>query len=253
MDQRYTIKAFIKHLEHYKGYPNLRVERWPDVENRRSPDIDAIAGPFAVEHTSIDSVPNQRRDDDWFSRVVKGLDQVIEGCVDCGFTITLKYDAIRKGVDWNCVRDDLKSWILDEAALLSHGSQDIILPTSGPVDPQIVMSIWKGQPRLIGFLRFEPCDNTLLTRTRSLLDKKVMKLKKYRKLGTTTILLVENDDIALMEEGVMLDAIREAYPSGLPCGLDEVWFADTSIPDKPRFLDFTTEIAIACHGPSPPR
>ena len=58
----------------------------------------------------------------------------------------------------------------------------------------------------------------------------------------TTILLIENDDIALMNEVKMLDAIRGAYPDGLPCGVDEIWFADTSIPKEPRFQNFTAEI-----------
>lgn len=250
MDEHEVINAFISHLEHHKGYPNLRVDRWPDVENRQSPEIDAIAGPFAIEHTSIDSVANQRRDDDWFSRVIDGLDRVITDCVDCGFTITLEYDAIRKGMDWNCIRDDLERWILDNAPLLSYGSFEIVLPTSAPVDKPIVMSIWKGRSRRIGFARFAPLDDTLRMRAKNMLDRKTMKLTKYRAPGTTTILLVENDDIALMDELKMLDAIREVCPDGFPRGVDEIWFADTSIPDEPRFRDFTTEIANVCPQPS---
>jgi len=55
------------------GYPGLCVEKWPERENRNSPDIDVIAGPFAIEHTSIDTLPNQRGKSDWFMRVVGGL------------------------------------------------------------------------------------------------------------------------------------------------------------------------------------
>ena len=80
-----------------------------------------------------------------------------------------------------------------------------------------------------------------------------MKLSKYQGPSATTILLVENDDIALMNELKMLDAIGEAHPDGLPQGVDEIWFADTSIPDKPQFHDFTTKIVNECHRPSPPQ
>jgi len=98
MDNRELIDAFTTHLGRQKGYPNLEVDRWPDEENRQSPEIDALAGPFAIEHTSIDALPDQRRADDWYSRIVAGLDREIASFVDCestGFTIALEFNAIR--------------------------------------------------------------------------------------------------------------------------------------------------------------
>ena len=254
MNEREVINTFTNHLGHQKGYPNLEVDRWPEDENRQSPEIDAIAGPFAIEHTSIDSIADQRRADDWYLRVVDGLNQEIADCVDCGstgFTIALEFDAIRTGMDWNRIRADLKRWIRENASCLNHGLHRITLPTSTPVDSPIVMTVRKDQSGCKGFLRIEPCDNSLATRVRKLLDRKAMKLMRYRTADTPTILLVENGDIALMDDWNMLAAIREAYPDGLPQGVDEIWFADTSIPAKPRFRDFTTEIVNDCHRASP--
>ena len=251
MDERDVLDAFVNHLGHQEGYPNLSVDRWPEDENRRSPEIDAIAGPFSIEHTSIDSIADQRWADDLYSRVVRGLDRVIADCVDCGFTITLEFNAITSGMDLNCIRADLETWIRTHAPNLSYGTHEIILPRSSPVEFPIVMCVWKGlTPSIVGFTRFDPCDDTLTTRTRSLLDRKAAKLMRYQTLATTTILLVENEDIALMNELKMLDAIREAYSDGLPQGVDQIWFADTSL-DEPRFLDFTTSIANDSCRPSP--
>lgn len=56
------------------------------------------------------------------------------------------------------------------------------------------------------------------------------------------MLLIENDDLALMNEFRMLEAIQEAYPEGLPDGVDEIWYADTSIPTEIEFYNFTKEI-----------
>ena len=56
-----VVDAFVSHLREL-GYPSLTVEWRPDEENRDSSDIDAIAGSFAIEHTSIDTLPDQRRD-----------------------------------------------------------------------------------------------------------------------------------------------------------------------------------------------
>ena len=78
-----------------------------------------------------------------------------------------------------------------------------------------------------------------------------MKLRKYQRPSCTNIMLLENDDIALMNEAKMLVALREAYPDQLPQGVDEIWFADTSVPDKSQFRDFTTRIVNDGHQPSP--
>ncbi len=91
-----------------RGHPGLRIDSWPDKENRESSEIDAISGAFAFEHTSVDTLPNQRQD----------------------------------------------------------------------------------------------------------------------------------ADIALMNDQKMLEAIRRAYPDGLPIGVDELWYADTAIPDDINFTDF---------------
>jgi len=66
-----------------------------------------------------------------------------------------------------------------------------------------------------------------------------VKLAGYQSTGKITVLLVESSDIALMSEGMMLDAIRQACPGGLPTGVDQLWYADTSIPDEIEFRDFT--------------
>ena len=240
MSEHDVINAFVRYLGYHKGYANLVVSRWPDRENRTIPEIDAIAGDFAIEHTSIDSVANQRQLDDWYLRVVGGLDQVMKDCIDCGMTVTLEFYAIGKGMDWNSIRADLRRWIIDKAPLLENGNHEIILPTSIPFETPIVMRVQKGPaPHIVGFARFEPEDDTLPARIEKILDGKATKLRKYEGPATTTILLVENNDIALMNEFKMLDAIREAYPGGLPQGVDEIWFADTSIPDKPKFYNFT--------------
>lgn len=45
-----------------------------------------------------------------------------------------------------------------------------------------------------------------------------------------------------MNEGKMVDSIRKAYPAGFPLEVDEIWYADTSIPSEIEFWDFTREL-----------
>ena len=58
--------------------------------------------------------------------------------------------------------------------------------------------------------------------------------------GYTTLLLVESEDIALMNESKMLAAVRKAFPDGLPIGVEHLWYVDTSIPREILFKDFTS-------------
>ena len=36
--------------------------------------------------------------------------------------------------------------------------------------------------------------------------------------------------------------VQQAYPDGLPDGIDEIWYADTSIADESRFVNFTFDL-----------
>ncbi len=239
MNDRKLVDAFVAHLRD-RGHPGLHVERRPDEDNRESSDIDATAGPFAIEHTSIDTLPNQRRDADWFTRVAGKLKEELGVLLPFRLNITLKYDAVRIGQDWAAVRSALKSWITNEAPRLSDGRSVIENAPGIPFRLHVVKSCDR-RPGAF-FARFQPDDDTLPLRVKVAFDRKAEKLAKYQAPGVTTILLVENDDIALMNDGMMLDAIQTAFPAGPPPGVDQVWYADTSIESDPEFRDFTPQL-----------
>jgi hypothetical protein len=47
--------------------------------DRRFSGTDAIAGCLVIEHTSIDTLPNQRRDSDWFMRAAGDDEEELRG------------------------------------------------------------------------------------------------------------------------------------------------------------------------------
>ena len=98
------------------------------------------------------------------------------------------------------------------------------------------------RPAGLFFGRFEPADDTLPDRIRVAVERKARKLAPYRATGLTTVLLVESSDIALMHDGKMLEAIRMAFPRGIPSSVDRVWYADTSIPEDIAFREFTQHL-----------
>lgn len=234
-----VIKEFVVHLRK-NGHSNLKVDRWPDNQNRHSSDIDAIADPFAIEHTSIDTLPHQRRNNDWFMQVIDGLEQKFSNKLSFSLQITLEYGAITTQQDWKAIRQALKNWIITDTPHLpdEHYVLDNIpgIPFKLHVNKEIDSSLG------VRFGRFAPNDNTLANRIKTQCDRKARKLAKYQGAGKTTILLIESYDIALMHPSIMLQGIRGAYPNRLPPGVDKIWYADTSIPDYIRFTDFTPDL-----------
>lgn len=235
-----VIEAFVAYLRD-RGHPGLRIDSWPDKKNHESPEIDAIGGAFAIEHTSVDTLPNQRRDADWFTRVVRGLETELSISPACRLRITLEYHAVSTGHDWLAIREALKVWITHAVPHLADGSHGIEDIPGVPFRLRVTKA--SDRPPGLFFARYEPVDDTLPTRIRLQFDRKAHKLAKYQSAGKTTVLLVENADIALMNEQKMLEEIRRAYPDGLPIGVDQLWYADTAIPDDIDFNDFTAMLS----------
>ena len=242
-----VIAAVIRRLQEH-GHPELTISCYPDKVNRSSTDIDAIAGRFAIEHTSIDTIRNQRLNNDWFGQVIGGLEQDFRGQFPFKLSITIPYDAITKGQDWTAIRTALKSWIRGKSPHLGYGKHNLHnipgIPFQLDVDKQ------RSQNPSLVFLRPKPQDDTLSCRIKKLFDRKAKKLKKYKDLGKTTVLLIESNDIALMgiQGWKILNAIREAYPLGLPIGIDEIWYVDTAelpeLPDMIGFKNFTPDLLM---------
>jgi hypothetical protein len=231
-----VIEAFVAFLR-AQGHPGLRVDSRPEQTNRKSPEIDAIAGTFAIEHTSVDTLLNQRRDADWFTQVVGGLEAELAISPACRVSITLEYHGVHPGQDWLAIRQALKIWITRAVPYLSDGRHVVEEIPGVPFRLHVAKA--SERPPGLSFTRYEPLDDTLSARIRRQFDRKAHKPAKYQGTGKTTVLLVENADLALMNDQKMLDAIRRAYPDGLPIGVDRLWYADTAIPDDIDFRDFT--------------
>lgn len=100
----------------------------------------------------------------------------------------------------------------------------------------------RNRPPGLFCVRFAPDNQNFPDRLSAQLARKAKKLIPYKETGLTTILLVEAGDIALMNEGIMLDGIQKAFSVGLIKGVDQVWYVDTSIPEDLLFHEFTQNI-----------
>ena len=180
-------------------------------------------------------------------RVTGGSEQTFTAKVDFHLEVIFEDEAIKKGQNWDSFPPALKKWVADNALDLCYGSHDLKPIANLPFRLQVLKS--KDRPRGIFFLRAAPTeDQSLAERIKDQLNKKVMKLEKYRG-DYTTILLIENSGFPLIIRPTILSAIREACPEGRPDGVDEIWFVD--IFNKAEFHDFTAEIVPVCNEPLP--
>ncbi len=214
------------------------IDCWPDEVNRKTKDIDALAGGgrFAIELTSLDSFPNQRKRTAQSRRVTEGLEAELSPAMQFRLVISIHVSAIQVGQNWSEARESVKAWVRTESALLPDGRHSEIqipgLPFLVKVDKR--GSPWK--PQLVFWwpgsdLEFQPDDDQV----RALLDGKASKVRRYSDGGKTTILPVESEDLQLMNPGFFCELVSRLFKGGRPSGVDQIWFADCSIPAELLF------------------
>ncbi len=221
------VKLFVEHLKESLNL-DIKIDSIPEESN--SSDIDAIAGPYAIEHTSIDTIKNQRRDNNWFSQSIEGLESYFKDKLDYRLWIQIEYDGIKKGQTWKKNRELIMRWIQNESHNLSYG-KNLVVQIEGLDFTLRVNKIPKEELGTgVVFVRvisedFDP-QNEIPYRLKLLIDTKLNKLGKYS--NHIKILLIENSDLALMNSQLMMDVINKAINECLPTEIDELWYADSS-------------------------
>ena len=193
---------------------------------------------FAIEHIRIDTLPDQTRRNDWFGQAIDGLEEELSPYLPFRLQITLQYDAVTANQDWRAINRALMNWIMGESVYLEDGQHDLENVPSIPFPLNVDKDSDYKFPGLV-FYRNQPNDNTLPNRIKTLCDEKARKLAEYQESGKTTVILIENNDIALMNRTMMQQEIQNAYPNGLPAGVDKIWFADKTGDSDITFEDFT--------------
>jgi len=131
------------------------------------------------------------------------------------------------------MKRSLREWITHSTSDLADGRATLQIPgIPFDVDIEKAGPTTGRRPGLI-FARGVPPEPDLAVRLRELIERKATKLGPHRDGGLTTVLIVESDDIALMSQSKLARAISDGFPCGLPDEIDELWYADTSVPMLP--------------------
>jgi len=216
---RAIVSRFIEHLRH-EGRADLKIDRWPEDENPGQSEIEAIAGDLAIEHTSVDTLPEQRRLGDHFEEALAILERIPVGA---RLSIEVPYELVRVGTDWNAFRLTLAHWIINVSPGLPDGVHQI--EVSGTTLRCAAMKA-SDRPPIVVLRRPAPDDDTLASRLGQQIRRKARKLARYKERGYTTVLLLETKDIALMNQHKMLEAAREGMGGAMLPGIDQVWYVE---------------------------
>lgn len=234
------IEAFVGYLANTL-YPDLKITDWPDKRNSTTPDIDAIAknqvGCIAIEHTSIDAFPDQRLHDSRFMKAIGCLEDELTRMVNYRLRVIIPFGTVQTGISWEGVRDRFRRWILDDVPQLPFDKVTTVSIEGIPFPLTVHKSI-SDSPGL--FLSRSDIENEDFSeRLKSEINGKAKKLEKYRDSCRLLILLIENDDLANMNTGIMIKAVEASYPQCLPHGLDRIWYADSSSSGSVQFWNVT--------------
>ena len=255
-EDKNTIERFVAYLRK-NGHSELKIDRWPDDDNSTPRNIDAIAGPLAIEHTSIDTFPNQRKYEDWFFKAIDNLESELEselaGQLTFNLLVTFKHEDFTQRQNWREIRNALKRFILKDVPHLRWGIHELDKVPGIPFAVRVKKC--SQPPFCIWFQRSCPEElspgsspsrvNTLPPvpdNFRAQLENKAGKLAPYKTCAKTTILLIESTDIAFMNHRIMLSWIMEEFPNNLPDGVDQIWYATRYNDSDFDFKDFTSDI-----------
>lgn len=223
---KHVCAAVLLHIERIEGLKYSKVS-FPDHENRNSSAVDVLAqnGVFnlTVEHTLVESFPDQVLDGVQFVQLVGPLEQELDGRLPEGdFRLAVMIRAVAGALQGPEIRRALRSWIIENAPLLSLGQPptNVIRARPPGVPFDIMLSRYKGNRNRLSISRSAPdnLDDLRAERVRTALDKKLPKLALARDGNTRSVLVMESND--------MLNSAQD-----LARALSETVRPDDEIPD----------------------
>lgn len=242
----------------------------PDREKPGRGGCDAIVerknARHAVEHTSLDAYLRRREDDDRFRKVVLPITSAVESAFpDSWVEMEVPVHAIPTGEDWKQLRDRLLVRCLEAVDSMPLASYYDLTRTRFDWPGEIPFPVWISRQAVSGdaptcvIIRQAPADlpEQRADDVRRALDDKTARLQKYHDAGTTTVLLLDVDDVVLSNRDVVAkafgkaaatwerrDVVHEVYL--VDSGRRVVWvyplkIGDRLYPDLPEFREFFTE------------
>jgi hypothetical protein len=159
---RHCIRTFTALLQSIGRAGDHAVD-WP--EDNADGEIDAVFGPYAIQHTSIDTLPDGRARNAWFGQVIGTLEAELRGTLGADLYVTIHWSAVEKGQDWKAINHALRDGLAQIVSNLPEGGHHGVTLRGVP----FAIDVIKQPPRTfdgVMFSRYDPGDQTLSARLR---------------------------------------------------------------------------------------
>ena len=246
LHEKKVIKEVLKYISKKINQP-YRIISYPDEVNRNSPACDMLVSfgnkKFAIEHTSIDSIPNQRRDNNRFIKLLSPLIIELNGKFPTPghYKLIINIDiipALNKS-NGSKIYQSIKEWCKKIAPTLSMGGT-----YSGkkhfkrgkipgvPFELTLYKSLRRDGEFRIGRFSPEQIEEKRKEVLKQALCSRGEKVINYKKEGYHTILILESNDRALANFNDIGDALNNAVEELKNVELpDEIYLIETEIED----------------------
>jgi len=246
LHEKKVIKEVLKYISKKINQP-YRIISYPDEVIRKSPACDMLVSfgnkKFAIEHTSIDSIPNQRRDNNRFIKLLAPLKNELNGKLPTPGHYKLIIDmdvipALNKSNE-SKIYQSIKEWCKKIAPTLSMGgaySGKKHFKRGRIPGVPFELTLYKS-PRRDGEFRIGRFSPEQIEEKRKEVLKQALcsrgeKVFNYKKEGYHTILVLESNDRALANfndiGNALNNAVEELKNIELP---DEIYLIETEIED----------------------
>lgn len=215
--------------------------RYPDDEHRDRSEIDLLAESstitMAMEHTLVESFPEQIKDGIWFVDLFLPLESQLTGKLPHGdFRLSAAPGAVRGATEGEKIRTQVYSWIVEKAPILSLGKPPNHRIIGGPPELplEITLTRYRGSIDRLNIARALPDDIDMLRveSIKTALKKKLPKLSKAKVGSTKSIFVMESNDMAnsapilaeFLGAAVRADDDMPDLIYAVETGFDKEWF-----------------------------
>ncbi len=186
---------------------------------------------WALEHTTFDSFPNQRQDS---ARLMEALEPaaaaIAASCPGWRISVAVPIGAVPTGTSWAKLKASFEQAVIQALQALPDDAKN----AEADVQGRFAVRIFRRRHRLPGcfLVRDAPADQ-IAARAEVIvaaLAAKRRQLQPYVTQGFSTVLLLDNDDIGLMEPFSAAESFRRAIAEMDLSIFTEIYLVDATEP-----------------------
>ncbi len=214
---------------------------FPDEHERNKPSVDVFAeydnGNILMEHTIIESYPEQREDFARIRKLLKPLETILEKELSGNYELGLDVGSTKGAKNTKEIQEALVAWIKEIAPQLKEGSPDTApyhfkeaKPDNVPF--KVALYRWPGEKgKLRLFLNCPPdLDDKRTKRIKSAFESKCPKLISAKTDDDVTVLLLELNDLSLGNYISVATSVQDVLNKRSE-NPDEIYFIRTELDD----------------------